>query len=197
MSASPPSPKKPFVDRRAPPGSVSPLRRLKGLFVRPMALERRDGQLHLTLAERRKRPRHPDAEPTLAQLRAELRLRLLAHENAMADKLMRHLVYVHDTLGTKGWKGLETLPAALLGKALVQAEILRGAEASAALDLLVERLRPMKVAADHREEEKARRVAESIDSRPEVSEATQEEFDLMERSWVGTLPGALRVEPGT
>lgn len=195
MSASPPPAKKPFVDRRAPAGTSAPLRKLKGLFVRPITLERRNGQFHVTLVERRKAPR-ADTVSSLSQLRAELRLRVMAHENARAAKLMRHLVFVHDTLGAKGWKGVEALPASLLGKALVQAEILRGEESSAALDQLVDRLRPMKVAADLREEKRARHVAESTDSRPEVSEATQEEFDLMERSWVGTLPGALRTDPG-
>jgi hypothetical protein len=177
--------RKPDAERRthadAPVGS---LRHLKGLLGRPIGLERRDGQLHVVLVERRRSPR--TAQPALEPLRAELRARLLTHGTADAARVMRHLVFVHDELGRGGWRGVEALPAPVLARALAQAEMLASAEASAPLSLLVDRLRLAQAAAGLREERAARLAAGAASL--EVSETTQEAFDEVERSWVGTFP---------
>jgi hypothetical protein len=197
MSTSP-SPRKqsrkaPVKDRRSGPGvkgTTVSLRRLKGLLSRPLGLEQRDGHLHVVLVDRR-RATPDDQPPPLPQLCAELRARLLIHGHDDTAHVMRHLVFVHDELGRKGWHGVEALPSQVLGKALVQAEMLASEEPSPSLAMLVESLRSIKVAADLREEHKSRSKEIEAGGRIEVSASTYEEFEEMERSWVGTLPLAL------
>lgn len=192
MSKRPPPakgpPQAPQQERRsngdAPVGS---LRHLKSLLGRPVGLERRGGQLHVVLVERRSSPR-AGAQPALAPLRAELRARLLTHGSADAARVMRHLVYVHDELGRNGWRGVEALPAPVLARALAQAEMLVSAEASGPLSLLIDRLRLAQAAAGLRAERAARLEAAAAAGSPEVSETTQEAFDEVERSWVGSFP---------
>ena len=194
MSTSPPTrngPRKmPVKDRRAAPGAKGSLRQLKGLLGRPLGLEWRGGQLHVVLIDRR-RASPADQPPSLSQLRAELRARLLAHEHDHTAQVMRHLVFVHDVLGRKGWPGAGALPGQVLGKALVQAEMLASEEPSPSLAMIVERLRLLQVAANLREERETRPKDFEIGERLEVSESTYEEFQEMERSWVGTLPPGL------
>ena len=107
------------------------------------------------------------------------------------SQVMRHLVYVHDELGRKGWPGVGALPAHVLAKALVQAEMLAGKRPSPTLSMLVDRLRLLQVEAELR----AQRESDSADLRVgeslEVSEATHEEFEEMQRSWAGTPPPGL------
>jgi hypothetical protein len=197
-----PSPPKPRrkpepAERRAPRGAPGSLRWLRGLLSRPLALERRGLQWHVVLGDRRQagsvgRP------PTLNEVNEELRTRLMAQDVDRAARVMRHLVFVHDELRRKGWRGVEALPALVLGKALVQAQMLASDEASPVLAHAVERLHLMHVGAQLREERKALLQADGT-ARVEVSEATQEEFDEIERSWLGTLsPAAIppRGEPG-
>lgn len=174
------------VERRAPRPMPGSLRWLKGLLARPLGFERRGLQLHLVLVDRR-RPPVVERPMTLRELRAELRSRLVAHENEHTAKMMRHLVFVHDELGRKGWPGVAALPPRVLRKARVQAEMLLSEEPSRAISSLIEQLRPLQVAAELRDERKAGAATE-MDSRVEVSEASHEEYEEMERSWVGTLP---------
>ena len=197
MSTSPPTRKEsrrtPVKDRRSGSGvkgTTGSLRRLKGLLGRPLGLERRDGRLHVVLVDRR-RASPDDQSLSLPQLRAELRARLLAQGHDQTAHVMRHLVFVHDELGRKGWTGIEALPSQVLGKALVQAEMLASEEPSPSLAMLVERLRSLKLAADLREERKSRSKDLEAGGRIEVSSSTYEEFEAMERSWGGTLPLAL------
>ena len=197
MSTSP-SPRKqsrkaPVKDRRSGQdvkGTTVSLRRLKGLLSRPLGLEQRDGHLHVVLVDRRRSA--PDDQPlSLPQLCTELRARLLIHGHDHTAHVMRHLVFVHDELGRKGWTAVEALPSQVLGKALVQAEMLASEEPSPSLAMLVERLRSIKVAADLREEHKSRSKEIEAGGRIEVSASTYEEFEETERSWVGTRPLAL------
>lgn len=176
----------PFVERRVNSDTAGSLTRLKGALARPLALERRGLQVHVVLVERRKAPRSTEP-PTLEQVRAELRARLVAQEHEHTAQLMRHLVFVHDELGRKGWDGVGTLPSRVLNKARVQAEMLASEEPSPALDLVIERLRPLQVAAGLREERRALIKQSDSGDRVEVSEATHEEFEEMERSWVDTV----------
>ncbi|MDE1949325.1 MAG: hypothetical protein KGI35_11960, partial [Burkholderiales bacterium] len=86
------------------------------------------------------------------------------------------------------WPGVEALPAKVLDKALAQAELLSGSNEAATLEPLVERLRALAATAQVREERKAQLQERESRQRIEVSEATVEEFDEMERSWVGVMP---------
>ena len=93
MSTSPPTRKGPrrvpVKDRRGAPGAkgtTGSLRRLKGLLGRPLGLERRGGRLRVVLIDRR-RASPADQPPSLSQLRAELRARLLALHHPPEDFL--------------------------------------------------------------------------------------------------------------
>jgi len=175
-------------ERRAPRGKPGSLSWLRGLLARPLVLERRGLQWHLTLGDRR-RAAGAGRPPSMLEVNAELRARLLAQDVDRAARVMRHLVFVHDELRRKGWSGVEALPAPVLGKALVQAQMLATDEASPVLVHIVERLQQMHVAAQLREERRARLQADGT-ARVEVSEATQEEFDETEKSWLGTMSPA-------
>ncbi len=180
-------------DRRAVAGTKSatePLRRLKGVLSRPLGLERRDGQLRVVLAERR-RPPLADQKPSLSQLCDELSTRMLAHGPDYAAKAMRHLVLLHDVLRRSGWQGVAALPSPVLGEALAQAEMLASDEPSPPLDTIIEGLIPLHSAAVLRDESDSRlhdfRVGENL----EVTESNFAEFDDLERSWAGTTPSRL------
>jgi len=197
MSTPPPAPKRArsatIEDRRAPEGAVgtgAKLNKLKGALRRPIAIERRGSQLHVVLVDRRRAPSE-DAPQPLKQVCAELRARLLAHEAGHAAELMQQLVLVHDVLAQRGWRGVEGLGSRVLARALSQAEWLARDEASPALTTVVERLRIAQVAAQLREERRANRPLGDDGQPLEITEATAEEFDQLERSWVGTVPSEL------
>jgi hypothetical protein len=183
----------PAKDRRAAPsanGTIGPVRQLKSVLGRPLGLQRRDGQLHVVLVERRSAPK-ADRTPSAAQLRKELSACLLAHEPAHAAQAMRQLVLVHDALGRKGWPGVGALPAAVLANALVQAERLASEEPSLALAMIIAQLRPLQVAAELHEERESRIQDFKVGKNLDVSESTQAEFEELERSWGGTVPAVL------
>lgn len=204
MPTKPPNPKGPRAvpdkerrapgqDRRAPVdtnGKASPMRRLKGVLGRPLAVERRDGQLQVVLVERR-RAKPAEQRPSPSQLCEELGARVLAHDPQQVSKDMSHLLLVHDALGSKGWPGVAALPRRVLAGALAQAEALAGEESSLSMETFIEGLRPLLGAAELREERGSRlqdfRVGETV----EVSETNHAEFDRLEQSWVGTIPSDL------
>ena len=149
-------------ERRAstkPRGLSRVLLLLKNLWARPLGLQRQGRGVRLVLVERR-RPRSPDEPPKLAQIRAELRERLLGHKHAHAAQVMRHLARVHDELGRSGWPGVEGLPGPVLGLAMVQAEMLASEGPSTLMLHVIERLRIFKVAADVRDEREKREQRE-------------------------------------
>ena len=207
MSASQPARKKtqskPAKDRRAAPGSkksvFKSLRRLTGLMRRPLGLARRDGKLQLVFVERRKKSAVLDTpaaqqESALDRLRADLRLCVLEYAPDDAAQVMHHLMLVHDELGRKGWVGVELMPAPVLGQALLQAQLLARRQGTPALDLLIEKLRPLLVAADSRVHRESRQRDVVGRNQLEISEASREEFEESERSWFGTLQPP-QVEP--
>jgi hypothetical protein len=166
------------------------LRRVKGLLGRPIGVVRRGVQWHLVIVDRRN-PSSLALPPSLMQLRAELRARLLGHANDSAAIVMRHLALVHDELGQRGWAGVEALPSKVLGKALVQTQMLASEEASSSLTMLIERLRSLQVAAELREERATRPGNSDNPGQVEVSESTHEDYEESKRSWFGTLaPGS-------
>lgn len=175
-------------DRRAPRGGFGPWRWLCGLLARPLRLERRGLQLHILLGERREAPAAgARRSPTLEQLREELRERLLSQDTDHAARVMRHLVFVHHELNRNGWRGVELLPAPVLGKALVQAQMLATTESTPVLQHVIDRLHKLHTAALLREERRVQLQAEGP-ARVEVTETTHEEFEMTERSWLGVAP---------
>ncbi len=183
-------------DRRAGPHSSALLRawrRLCGLFARPMALQRRGWQWHLVLVERR----HADlfsTAPSVAELRTELRDHLRAEGGEPARQALRHLMVVHRELGRQGWAGVGALPTVVLTNALLQAEMLGERRPGPLMEHLVERLRRFEGAGRRRD---AHRVllAHGEAGAVEVSEASAEDFERIERSWFDTLPEAPEISP--
>ncbi len=139
----------------------------------------------------RKRAPAGDRPATLAELCGELQARLLAHEEDAGALVMRHLVCVHDTLGRTGWAGVEVLPRKVLAMALLEAGMMAEHEPSPLLQTVVARLRDIKLAADRRDERDAELRDWAHTDIPEVSEGTHEEYERMERSWIGTVPADL------
>lgn len=199
MSTPPPvrkgsRPNVPVKDRRAAlvsQGTSGSLRRLKGLMARPMRLERRDGHLQVVLVDRRAAPTADQSLLLLSALRTELRSHLLADDSESAVSALSDLFVVYKELGRMGWLGVGALPSELLAKALAQAEMLAGEAASPLLEELVLQLQRLHAAADRREAGDSRLTGSAFGGDLEVSEATHEEFEAMERSWVGSLPPAL------
>jgi hypothetical protein len=83
-----------------------------------------------------------------------------------------------------------------MGKALVEAEMLDNQDPTPLMAMLIERLREIGVAADERAEHERAEQEELLQEfeRPEVAEASEttfDEYERMERSWVGTVPAGL------
>jgi uncharacterized membrane protein len=187
----------PLKERRAGlqgKGSANPLSRFKGALGRPVALEWRGGQPHVVLVERRSGGARLGRSQ--AHLCDELRARLLAQGASETSKLLRYLVIVHDTLSRKGWEGVGALPAAVLAKAIRQADMLAGEDPSPALAELAEQLRLHHAAAVARAQAKRAHDAPGDDdanapNRIEVTEGSYKEFEELERSWTRTMPSDL------
>lgn len=175
---------RPRVERRAPRGRPGSLRWLRALLGRPVALEQRDGRLHVTLVERR-RPPEVIAAQERAALCEELRLRLLEHgEHHVA--VLRPLVAVHEALSREGWERVGLLNASLLAKAHVQLLMLIGREPSAALTGMADHLRLLQAAAEAREDRNRRDGVRDDDALVVVEDAEVSEYDELERAWVVT-----------
>lgn len=177
----------PLKDRRANGDAPFALRRIKGLFLRPLTLERRNGKLRVVLVDRRQAA--PVAqEPSTAELCAELGARLLAHDPGHGTQAVRFLMVVHDALGRKGWDGVAALPSAVIAKADLLLQLMAKEDASPLLDDLLARLKPLRAAAELREESDGHAPAFELGRNVEVSESDFVEFDNIERGWDGTVP---------
>lgn len=167
------------------------MRWMRSLLGRPLALQRRPDGVHVTLLERRRSPEVVQAE-SMMRLREELRLRLLDLEHRHATTAMRHLVFVHDVLGRKGWAGVQDLKSTVLRMAIVQTQMLVEREPSKRLDRFADRLRMIQAAAEAREERLQQHAqALAAGAALQVSEATPEEFEASQRDWDATLPAEL------
>jgi len=176
------------------PSQAGPLRRawrwVAGLLRRPLGFMRNQGHLRFGFVERRRAP--PDALEA-AELRADLRSRMLAYPPDHAAHMLSHLVHVHDEFGRSGWASVTALPPSVLHRALFQAQMLLRDGSSPPLKRLVERLRELQAA---REKAAAtEEVTAPAPARPrpagaelEISEASHEDFEATERSWFGSLP---------
>ena len=131
----------------------------------------------------------------LMRQRAELGARLLVHDPT--TQVVGHMFLVHDELQQNGWPGVDALPAKALERALVEAEILQADEPSTLLATIIDRLREAKAAVVARElEQKLEREFETMKG-PEVSDTNFDEFELMERSWAGTVTNGLELPSRT
>jgi hypothetical protein len=125
----------------------------------------------------------------LAEQRAELGARLLVHDPA--TQAVRHLFVVHDALREAGWPGVSMLPPKVVGWALAEAEILQTQEPSPLLQTLIDSLRKIVAVAEARANEEALQRELAAPAAPEVSDGNYDDYELMERSWLGTVPGGL------
>ena len=180
-------PAAPADERRA---AVAPrrgsLRWVRDVLGRTIRLEQRR-----TTQVARVDPRQGGEEPMslLMQQRAELGARLLVHDPA--TQVVRNLFIVHDELRANAWPGVETLPPKVVDRALTEAEILASHEPSDVLTTIIEALREVKVAADARAAKEALEAEWERPAVPEVSDTNFDEYELMERSWAGTVPAGL------
>jgi hypothetical protein len=183
----------PVKDRRAPAdaaGATPALRQLKGLFVRPIALERRDAAWRVVLVDRRKAVPVPQ-EPSTAELCDELGARLLAHDPGHGTQSVRFLMSVHDALGRKGWSGVAALPSVVLAKSALLVKMMAAEDPSPLLDEMLARLAELRIAAEAREDGDNRAPEFDVGRSVQVSESDFAEFDNLERSWEGTVPDTL------
>jgi hypothetical protein len=179
--------------RQAKSDTVNPLARLKGALNRPVKMEWRNGQPHVVLVERR---RAPFLDRAQAHLCAELGAVLLTQQADEASTLLKPLLAVHHKLKRKGWDGVATLPSPVLAKALRQAEMLVAEDASlSVLTQVAECLRPLLEAAQDRDRARRDDAASDTDlalrNHIEVSEASFNEFEELERTWAQTLTSEL------
>jgi len=170
------------------------LRWVKDVLSRSMQAEQRRRHGPAAAAEKGRGPAADPAVTLLMEQRADLGARLLVHDPA--TQLVRNLFVVHDELGERGWAGVEALPLTLLGRALTEAELLHLQEPSPLLTTIIETLRSIKISAEARAAQEMQEALEREWERekpaiPEVSETNYDEYELMERSWVGTVPAGL------
>jgi hypothetical protein len=128
------------------------------------------------------------------QQRAELGARLLVHDPA--TQIVRNLFIVHDELRANGWPGVETLPPKVVSRSLGEADILAVDEPSELWATIVAKLREIKTAADARAAREALDADWEVPQVPEVSDTNFDEYELMERSWAGTVPAGLDLPRG-
>jgi hypothetical protein len=121
---------------------------------------------------------------------------LAALEARETSKLLRNLVAVHDAMRSRGWDGVAKLSAAVLSKAAMQAEMLAGEDGSPEMTELGVQLRKLHAAAAARDDAtatgRAHKHDDALDTGEiEVREASFNEFEELERSWVRTMPSDL------
>ena len=185
----------PVEDRGAAPAikeKHGSLRWVRDVLGRSIRLEQRRNQLHVALIDPRRGSAADQPLTLLTRQRAELGARLLVHDPATQP--VSNLFTVHDELGSRGWPGIAALPLPVVSRALTEAEILSTDEPSSLLTTIIEGLRELTVAADQRAALRAHEAQErewDSPQAPEVSETNYDEYELMERSWVGTVPAGL------
>ncbi|HSC63849.1 MAG TPA: hypothetical protein VLD35_09460 [Caldimonas sp.] len=191
MSAKPPTRQAPTA---APPAAAKrgSLRWVRDVLGRSIRLEQRKNQLHVALVDPRGAPEEPMS--LLMQQRAELGARLLVHDPA--TQIVRNLFIVHDELRANGWTGVENLPLKVTSRALTEAEILAVDEPSEVLATIIATLQDIKRAAAERVAREALDVDWEVPQLAEVSDTNFDEYELIERSWAGTVPAGLDIPRG-
>ena len=179
-------------DADAPPPKRRSLEWVREVLGRQIRLEVGRKQPPQRAATSEKKRDDAEAVPMslVMQQCAEIGARLLIHDPATQP--VRHLFILHDELRKGGWERVEKLPLKVIERALTEAEIIECSEPSPLLTTIVAELREQKAAADVR----AAREAEGdweVPKVPEVSDSDFAEWELMERSWAGTVPAGLEV----
>jgi hypothetical protein len=197
MSARPPK----FLESRAEPaqerGGAAPAKRrslawVRDVLGRPIRFDAGKAPQRGAVAVARKEAAEPEKSASLlAQQCADLGARLLIHDPATQP--VRHLFILHDELQNGGWEKVEALPLKVLDRALTEAEILDCAEPSPLLTTVIAELRVHKAAAEARAAREAAEAEWEIPQVPEVSDTNFDEYELMERSWAGTIPAGLEI----
>jgi hypothetical protein len=182
------------------------MRWVQELFNRKLRVERRGAQIHVLLDPTPSKPAAAEAADVASARRAEaLRLaqadlRQLLDRHADTRHVVPHLSYVEQVIARSGLRGIGRLPLPVLHKALTQLESLIHDDPAAGLAELRRRLAgviavrlggtPNVQAAQQAQQGNAMSDFHTED-RLEVSEVSHSQFDALERSWTGTLPGAL------
>ena len=197
------SPDAALTERRAAlqgKAGASPLKQLKGALGRPMKVEWRRGQPHVVLVERRRTPLLDRAQ---AHLCAELGALLLTQQADETSNLLHPLIVVHDTLQRRGWEGVGALPPHVLANAARQAAMLASEDSSPVLKELGERLRKLHAVAIARDDADPQADGDvedddddddgdtTVPHHVEVSEASFDDFERLERNWTRTIPSDL------
>jgi hypothetical protein len=182
----------PPADRTGVPVTTAPrgpLRWVKDLLGRSIGLEPRRKRPDAALVEPRRTAHADQPLSLLMQQRTELGARLVVHDPETQP--VRHLFVVYGELRKGGWMSVEALPIKVIGRAMTEAEILADDEPSPVMTSIIDGLRELKDAAE------ALAAREALDREweqrqsPEVSDTNFDEYELMERSWAGTVPGGL------
>jgi len=184
----------PVEDRSATP--VTPvkhasLRWVRNVLGRSIRLEQRRNQLHVALVDPRREAEADKPLSLLMQQLAELGARLLVHDPA--TQVVRHLFVVHDELLNGGWPSVEALPLKVIDRALTEAEILGSDDPSPLLTTIIDSVRELRIAAEARAAQEALEPEWEMPQVPEVSDTNFDEYELIERSWAGTVPAGLEL----
>jgi hypothetical protein len=200
MSAKPPLRQAPLpgFDRgaaAAPPAKRGSLRWVRDVLSRSLRLQQGRKRAATAAASDAADTALDPALSLWIRQRTELGPRLLVHDPA--TQVVHHLFIVHDELQAQGWPGVDALPAKVLDRALLEAEILHSDEPSSLLATIIDKLRELNAAATARALEQAlEREFETLQM-PEVSDTNFDEYELMERSWAGTVPNGLELPSRT
>ena len=84
----------------------------------------------------------------------------------------------------------------MISRSLDEAEILAVDEPSELWETIVAKLRELKTVADARAATEALDANWEVPQVPEVSDTNFDEYELMERSWAGTVPAGLDIPRG-
>lgn len=193
MPAKPPQRPESEADRSAAPARRGSLRWVRNVLGRSLRLEQPRYPGQPTPIDPRRAAEADKPLSLVMQQRAELGARLLVHDPA--TQVVRHLFIVHDELRNAGWLAVRALPLTVIGRALTEAEILASDEPSPMLASIIDALRDIKLGAVARAAQAAHDALEAeweTPQVPEVSDTNFDEYELMERSWAGTVPAALK-----
>ncbi len=184
------------IESRADAGAPPPKRRslewVREVLGRQIRLEvGRKQQPQRAATEKKREDDDGVAMSLVMQQCAEIGARLLIHDPATQP--VRHLFILHDELRKGGWEQVEKLPLKVIGRALTEAEILDCAEPSPLLTTIVAELREQKAAAEERAAREAAEGDWEVPKVPEVSDSDFAEWEMMERSWAGTVPAGLDI----
>jgi hypothetical protein len=188
-----------MASRKSPADSSlsRPVTWVREWLQRPVKLEMRGAQVHLTLGERVRRDAGASTQSSAgaALRRGHEELQALLRRHPETRHLMRHLAFVEQSVGRFGSRALRReVPVPVLRKAVEQLDLLTQGKPGETLAEL--RARMVGAIASRGEAPPADADTETRPGSLEVTEASPSQFDEVERSWTGTLPvpdpGSLR-----